>query len=552
MINYWWVTRPKRKLDSVPEVLAAFADISLNQEWSGQRGTQMAYEEALEKAGLKRVGIRRDQSGSGGRTYGAWLVSLGLIFRQSGTGNIKLTLAGEAIMNGDSPVDVLRAQVLKYQFPSAFSQGRGVQVSSRFKIRPFRFLLKLLTDERIGRYLTQEEIAKIVIVDAENETASVYENIIRKIQRFREVGDSCLDPDFFSLYKPGRGDVNPEHPYSHLQDISNTMINWIEYTQLAKRNDEHRLVILDEKLDEVREILASVPPFIERPSDHEFFQRKYGLDPKHRKDTRNLEKTKTVTARIIAEQKIRSAYIHMSLAKPITGITPDLIADIANDTGIVGDLVEEILLKAYPHGSVGAFLSSYFEMAFKGRDECVDFEVATTELFRSVFKFDARHLGQTGSKSSPDILLLSDSDGYQAVIDNKAYSKYSISGDHHNRMVHNYLEKIGSYSTSSYPIGFFSYIAGGFGKSIDKQIQDEVRESGIHGSCITVSNFIKMIENHQNGTRKYSHKDLREIFGMDRQILLKDVYESRNKTVYYSVPVVNGMVAESRNYGKKD
>lgn len=30
MLNYWWVTRPKRKLDSIPEVLAAFADISLN------------------------------------------------------------------------------------------------------------------------------------------------------------------------------------------------------------------------------------------------------------------------------------------------------------------------------------------------------------------------------------------------------------------------------------------------------------------------------------------------------------------------------------------
>lgn len=29
MLNYWWVTRPKRKLNSVPEVLAAFADLSL-------------------------------------------------------------------------------------------------------------------------------------------------------------------------------------------------------------------------------------------------------------------------------------------------------------------------------------------------------------------------------------------------------------------------------------------------------------------------------------------------------------------------------------------
>ena len=54
MLNYWWVTRPKRKLNSVPEVLAAFADLSLNQEWDGQRDSHLAYEDALEAAGLKR------------------------------------------------------------------------------------------------------------------------------------------------------------------------------------------------------------------------------------------------------------------------------------------------------------------------------------------------------------------------------------------------------------------------------------------------------------------------------------------------------------------
>ena len=53
MLNYWWVTRPKRKLNSVPEVLAAFADMSLNQEWEGQRDSHLAYEDALETAGLK-------------------------------------------------------------------------------------------------------------------------------------------------------------------------------------------------------------------------------------------------------------------------------------------------------------------------------------------------------------------------------------------------------------------------------------------------------------------------------------------------------------------
>lgn len=522
MLNYWWVTRPKRKLDSIPEVLATFADISLNQEWIGQRGTQMDFEEALESAGLKRVGQRRDQSGSGGRTYGAWLESLGLIFHQDTTKNIKLTLAGEAIMSGDSPVDVLKGQVLKYQFPSAFSISRGVQVSSRFKIRPFRFLLKLLLDNRI-QYLTQDEIAKVCAVDAENESDKCYEAVVQQILRFRTYGDSCLAVDFFEFYKPSRGNVNPDHPYSHLQDMANTMINWLEYTQLAKRDESKRLVILDEKMDEVKQILSEKLPFIDRPESHEFYQRKYGLDPKHRKDTRNLDKTKTITARIIAEQKIKSAYIRASITRPISEITSDLIISITNETGIKEDLVIEILQRTYPHGSIGAFMASYFEMAFKGTEEAVEFEKATTELFKDVFKYNAIHLGQTGSKSAPDILLLSDEDGYQAIIDNKAYSKYSITGDHHNRMVHNYIEKISNYSSSGYPIGFFSYIAGGFGRTIDKQIQDEVAESGIHGSGITVSNFIKMIELQNSGKRTYSHAELRRLFGIDRQIQLSDI-----------------------------
>ena len=527
MLNYWWVTRPKRKLDSIPEVLAAFADISLNQEWTGQRGTQMAYEEALEKAGLKRIGERRDQSGSGGRTYCAWLESLGLVFKQHSTGRIKLTLAGEAIMNGDSPVEILTNQIFKYQFPSAFSLSRNVDVSSRFKIRPFRFLLKLLLDPEVG-YLTEGEIAKVCAVDAEDESQKCYEFVKNRLLLYRMNGDSVLDPDFFEKYQPGRGKINPEHPYSHLTDMANTMVNWMEYTQLAKRDDNSRLCILDEKRKEAEQILAETPPFIDRPQDHEYFQRKYGIDPKHRKDTRNLDQTQTITARIIAEQKVRNAFISASIQRPITGITPELIADITEETGIVGNVVESVLMKYYPHGAISAFMTSYFEMAFKGRDEAVEFEEATTEIFRDVFKYNAIHLGQTGSKSAPDVLLISDSDGYQSIIDNKAYSKYSISGDHHNRMVHNYIEKIGTYSTSRYPIGFFSYIAGGFISTIDRQIQDEVAESGVHGSGINVSTFIKMIENQTSGKKTYSHKEIRNLFSLDRQIHLTDVEPGRS------------------------
>ena len=208
MINFWWVTRPKRKLNSIPEVLATFAEISLNQEWQGQRDTHLALEEALEESNIKRKGERRDQTGGGARTYQAWVASLGLIFTQESTKQLKLTLAGEAIMNGDSPVTVLKNQVLKYQFPSSFSTSRGVDVSRRFKIRPFRFLLRLLMDSEVG-YLSEEEIAKVVITNAENETEACYRAVVGKLHDFRSDGDVSLDADFFTKYAPKTGTVIP-------------------------------------------------------------------------------------------------------------------------------------------------------------------------------------------------------------------------------------------------------------------------------------------------------------------------------------------------------
>ncbi len=517
MLNYWWVTRPKRKLNSIPEVLATFADLSLNQEWEGQRGSHLAYEQALEDAGLKRIGDRRDQTGGGARTYKAWLVSLGLIFTQETTGMIKLTLAGEAIMNGESPVKILSNQIMKYQFPSAFSIGRGVQVAERFKIRPFRFLLKLLMDSRIG-YLTEEEIAKVVVTEAENESDKCFEYIVSRIISFRNFGDDILEDDFIYKYQSSKGMINFEHPYSHLLDLANTLVNWLEYTQLVKRENS-QVYVLPEKMEEVATLLETKIPFIDRPEQQEYFQRKYGVDIYHHKDNRDLNKSITITPKIIAKQKIMQAYITASLNKPITRVTPELVDYIVMETGIDGKTVEEILIETYPNGSVGAFMTKYFEMAFKGRDEATEFEKATVELFREVFRFRTRHVGPIGL--TPDVLLISDEANYQAIIDNKAYHTYSITNDHHNRMVHNYIDGITNYGDTNKQLAFFSYIAGGFTKNIDAQIQSINDSTNVPGSAITVSNIIKMVENNQKSP--YSHEEIRKILSSNRQILLKDI-----------------------------
>ena len=519
MINTWWVTRPKRKLNSIPEVLGTFAEISLDQAWRGQRDTHLSLEEALEEAHLKRRGERRDQTGGGGRTYQAWVASLGLIFTQESTGQLKLTLAGEAIMNGDSPVTVLKGQILKYQFPSSFSMSRGVNVSARFKIRPFRFLLRLLTDDEI-EHLSEEEIAKVIITNAENESEECYRAVKERLIAFRSDGDASLDEDFFEKYAPKTGAVNPAHPFSHLTDTANTFINWLEYTQLAKRDEEDKLLrIIPEKMDEVRSILSITPPFIDRPAQHEYFQRKYGLDPKHQKDTRNLSRSKTITAKVIAEQIIKKAFVVESLTSPVSKITSDLIDRITEKTGSEEKLVEETLRKLYPRGAIGSFMTEYFEMAFKGRDEATEFEKATAKLFSEVFGFETHHVGPIGL--TPDVLLLSDESGYAGIIDNKAYSRYSISNDHHNRMVHNYIEGLGNYCSADKPLAFFSYVAGGFGTNINSQLLRIVNETGIHGSAVPVSHIIQMVERQQQ--RPYTHEQIKTLFSVDRQVIISDL-----------------------------
>ncbi len=518
MMNYWWVTRPKRKLNSIPEVLATFAELSLNEQWAGQRDSHLSFEDALEKAGLKRKGERRDQTGGGARTYRAWVASLGLIFTQEATGKTMLTLAGEAIMAGDSPVDVLTNQILKYQFPSAFSISRGVQVSPRFKIRPFRFLLRLLMDDRI-MYLTEEEIAKVIVTEAETETEKCYEYIVSRIRDFRERGDAILSDDFFAKYSPSKGMVNLDHPYSHLTDLANTLVNWLEYTQLIDRPERGTIKVLEGKEDEVSKILATTPPFVDRPDQQEYYQRKYGLDPKHRKDTRNLTETSTVTAKIIAQQQVRNAFIALSLRKPIAVINAGVIDSIVERTGIAPELVEETLLRYYPTGAIGGFLTEYFEMAFKGRDEATEFEKATVAIFRDTFGFDARHVGPIGL--TPDVLLISDHDGYSAILDNKAYRQYTISNDHHNRMVHNYIGNLGRYYNGTSSLAFFSYIAGGFGRAIDRQLGAITEETGVPGSAMPVSNMIDMIRRHQE--KPYSHEKVRDIFSVGRQVIKADI-----------------------------
>ena len=83
-------------------------------------------------------------------------------------------------------------------------------------------------------------------------------------------------------------------------------------------------------------------------------------------------------------------------------------------------------------------------------------------------------------------------------------------------MVYNYIENIAKYSNSIYPLAFFSYIAGGFGKNINTQLNKITAETGISGSAVSVSNVIKMVEKNQSDP--YSHKTICDIFSCGHRV----------------------------------
>jgi hypothetical protein len=513
-INYWWVTRPKRSLTLVPEILATIVENSTEAEWNSNRSAHLSLENKLENANLKREGPRRDRTGGGGRTYVAWLKSLGLLFEQKKPSKLLLTLAGEAIMDANSPVSIIKHQIFKYQFPSSYSLNRNVNVNPRFQIRPFIFMLKLLLNSTIN-YLTKDEIAKIIIIEAENESKKCYDHVVNRILEYREKGDHCLSFDFHQKYQPGKNN------FKNLHDIANTIANWLEYTQLAKRKKD-KLYLINEKSFEAQLILDNAPHhLIDRPEDHEYFQRKFGVDPNHKKDLRNLTNSVNITEKMVNEQRIKQFFISESKTIPITDITTFIIDVISEKTCFEFNIVEDILNTSYPKGSIDIFLDNYYDMAYQGPDNAIEFEKATAEIFENIFKFKSQHIGSKGK--TPDVLIISPEDNYCGIIDTKAYREYAINNDHKNRMIHNYINGINNYYDGSCPLAFFSYIAGGFNKNIDIKIQEIVNETSVNGSAISAANIIEMVKLALNN--KLNNAQIKEILSLGRLVNKKDIYK---------------------------
>ncbi|MEH7568778.1 DNA cytosine methyltransferase, partial [Priestia megaterium] len=519
MINNWQIPRNKRKLHAVVDILSLFVLHNLGEVWNGDLERQLDFEAELERYGIKGEGQRRDRKAGGARTYEAWLSNLGLIYEETNTGIIRTTLAGEALLSGHPPVPIITNQLMKMQYPSPYSIRRNVEINEHFQIRPFRFLIRLLRDSRIQK-LSKQEIGRLVITLGKNETSSCYEHVVQCILNYRKYGEVIFEEIHAKNYMNTR---NLKEEVSYLEDIANVFINYLEYTQIIVRDIERHVYICPDKLDEVKTILndsSRVRPFDnERLFGREIFQRSYGVVLGQTKDNRNFY-GQVITDIQYRDRRIRSELLHLATRKPIMHLTAELIEEIAISTGYTQYEVEEALERFRPD-TLSAFETSYLNMAINGREQAVEFEVATQNIFEQL-GFKTEHTGNR--PLYPDIFVKYQTN-YSGIIDTKASRQYSISNDHRNRMIHNYISMFQNQNNN---MEFFMYVADSFGNRIDDQIQSLAMEAGINGCAITAYNLIKLLQRHL--LSPIPCQELRELFQVNRHITVNDIDSVSSKS----------------------
>lgn len=519
MGNNWFIPRNKRKLYPVVDVLSLFVTQNVGLDWDSNRDLQREFEDALERFGLKKSGDRRDGRAGGARTYEAWLSNLGLIFKETSTGLIRTTLAGEALLAGEHPVPIITNQLMKLQYPSPYSIRTGVRINPRFRIRPFRFLLRLLMDERI-RFLTTEEIAYLIIPIAENESTDCYENIVERIIYYRDTECHSLPAGFNEDYPSRNGVRTEDKTLKEFVTIANTFINYLEYTQLIRRsrNEENMFIAVPPHARRLaNEILSDGSTLrsldVSRPFGLEIFQRNFGLAPNGNRDNRTFNSQVTPLT-LYRNRRVRSEALHQLALRPITNITPSLLEDIASITGYTLTEVEAALEDFHPN-TLSQFENNYLNMATSGKESARDFEIATAGIFEEL-GFTAVPVGT--SPLHPDVFIESPL-GFSGIIDTKAIRGYSPTNDHRNRMIRNYIP---TYQERYSNLELFMYVADSFNPRYQSKIEIITEATEIDGSGITAYNLLQLLQRHLDNP--INHGRLRTLLKNNSTISLSDIY----------------------------
>lgn len=521
----WMFQRNIRKIYpwKISQILSMIHMQLENDIWSGNQTLQDTFTSNLEHFGLKRAGVQYDPHSGGARTYFSQLEALGLLFTRE-DGSTWLTIAGQDLVEGNySPSQIMRTQLLNYQYPSIYSQGSNVKLHPEIKVKPFLLVLELLLDPAIC-HLTTEEMIIPVMYGHNHRCFDLCKN---KILQLRATGEdilSIIDNSSQDLFTPRTRGRSIDKALKDFNDIANTCKNFLESCSLvvseqAEASRAKYIIVNEGVISEIRAALAKKDTFIP-VHNVESFQRKYGAWNRQR-DTRNLIRgSGKSTSR--GEPIIHALFAEYAGKNLVLDMPMDFIEEVVSrgfDRQLVLNTIEPYMVN-----SLSLFEQKFMELSTGGRTTANDFEKSVKQLFEERLHYKTTHTGQrhragrTGGFS--DIFIQEVSGRFCAIIDTKASPNYNISATDYHTMTNSYIPSIEELEEHhNEALGFCAYVAGGFSNSMNDRLHVLSEESGQCFSAIKAYDLLKLC---QKNIPISEQENITDIFRQKRLLRVND------------------------------
>ena len=536
----WWVTRPVRDLNDIEKSLKYFAKLSVGKQWQGNKELQKSFE-LNNPAKTNNVG-EFGANGSGGRTWAAWLRMWGMWYNPD---HVTLTNAGNLICTSNDITEKQNQiinQIMNFQIDSAYHRFALIRNGDwkNFSIFPFRFIIKLLLDNRI-KYLDMYEIA-IFLLQVKN--GSEFETVVHQIKNWRnkllnlnnnQIKEIIREHVVLHKIEYGSNDKIFNNYFIEIKDISNTLmvnISYLPHISYELRRSNTGVGVISIKQNKINEMIELLKKHEEKRKfmdlnnmSEETFVRKFGI----RFDRSKVSNKKTIpmSRQVKRKQRIIEAIEHIT--KTDVNLSQlELIAKVQkyvndDDSSLISKIVSEEIKLTIPHDT---FLTNYIECGKDGNRH-VEFEKLTRLMLTKMgFETNKQKIQQDYSgKPEIDGLILNFKTNTSGLLECKSGNTYTFTIGDCEKMKNRYINNFRTFKIKdvTYNLDFFIYVIGKNSTGIDN-FKNIIKESKISGTIIYAHDLAKLYQIWQN--KKISNYAIWKLFQRNKELMLMDIDEA--------------------------
>ena len=458
----WMFPRNKRRMPPLETALILRAMVvasELGTSWGGEQVQQDKFSRLLEEYGLKKGGNQKDQKSGGPRTYESQMSLLGFLFKDK-KGTLKLTQAGDDLVAFNETAKTFEYQVLKAQYPSAYSLAAGVGLDKSIKIRPFIFLLKLAADPDING-LNDKDIVVPVVFGKTEDSFDICKSLILKL---RVEGPEVVIPDDHSIRTNKTLNNSYKQVLEEIHNIANTFKNILDSSGVTTTryvDGKPRLFPRHDIYERIPEI-DKLPfvDFINLPKEQATFQ--YGKRFGSIKDTRRTFMPEKAPELMSSSGLIYQRFLDQ-VGLPVT--QSELNEFVIRTSTEFRITIHQVLSALEPI----LFNSEYYtgskllELSKGGEKTAENFEKIVTKIFEVEFGYQAEWTGRRSRKKTggySDLFVVEIERNVCGIIDTKSMNSYDLPHDDIGKAVLTYIDAAQElYGSRNLELKFFGYVS---------------------------------------------------------------------------------------------